>query len=74
MPDEPDDLDGCDEDFTVEDQLTDDGEQVDALTMFADVPFDDPVAVEHRRRQLVALDAHHSTGPDDVPTTGAPDA
>lgn len=45
-------LDGCAVDMTVPDQLTEDGEQTDALVMFADC-WDDPVAVEHRRIQMV---------------------
>lgn len=72
MPDaEPDDLDGCDEDFTDLAHVTEDGEQVDALVMFADV-WDDPEAVEARRVELTEWDAatHHDT--DDEPTTGSP--
>jgi len=66
-------LDGCDVDMTVEDQLTEDGEQTDALVMFADV-WDDPTAVEYRRRELTAWAAALHSPPDDLPTTGAPDA
>lgn len=47
-----DDLDGCDLDFTVEDQVSGDGEQVEALVMFADC-WDSPEAVERRRVELV---------------------
>jgi hypothetical protein len=72
MSDPTDDaqLDGCDVDMTRPDQLTEDGEQTDALVMFADC-WDDPAAVEQRRRDLIALD----TPPADTePTTGAPHA
>lgn len=51
-----DDLDGCDLSFDDPNTNTQDGEQVDALAMFADV-WDDPDAVEERRRQLVEWDA-----------------
>jgi hypothetical protein len=70
VPDEPSDLDGCDLDFAQEDQVTEDGEQVAALAMFADV-WDDPDAVDQRRRDLISIDLPQA---DDVPTTGAPDA
>jgi hypothetical protein len=69
MPDDAQ-LDGCDEDFTLVDQLTEDGEQVDALVMFADC-WDDPRAVYQRSQELISLNLSQ---PDDVPTTGAPDA
>jgi hypothetical protein len=45
-------LDGCDVDATTADRLTEDGEQTDALVMFADC-WDDPAAVEARRAELV---------------------
>jgi hypothetical protein len=51
MPEDDAQLDGCDVDMTVEDQLTEDGEQTDALVMFADC-WDDPEAVERRRQEL----------------------
>lgn len=66
-------LDGCDVDMAVEDQITEDGEQTDALVMFADC-WDDSDAVEVRRRELVAWDAATQNAADDTPTTGAPDA
>lgn len=55
MPDEPDDLDGCDLDFTEPDQVTEDGEQTAALVMFADVDWTDPEAVERRKQELLDL-------------------
>lgn len=69
---EPDDLDGCDLDFTVLDQLSADGNETDALVMFADC-WDDRDAVEQRRRELIewAAGGHHDT--DDQPTTGGLD-
>jgi hypothetical protein len=68
------DLDGCDADMTDPAQITEDGEQVDALLMFADVQWDDEDAVEERRRALLELGAAEHPGTDDQPTTGAPDA
>ena len=65
-------LDGCSVDMTKADQLTEDGEQVDALAMYADCWGDDE-AVESRRRQLIELGAASQHPPDDLPTTGAPD-
>jgi hypothetical protein len=47
------DEDGCDLDFADPEHITQDGEQVDALVMFADC-FDDPVAVEQRKAELEA--------------------
>lgn len=55
-PDEPDDLDGCEVDFTVEDQLTEDGDQTLALVLFADC-WDDPDKVIERRAELTVWDA-----------------
>lgn len=46
-----DQLDGCDVDMTVENQLTKDSD-VDALVMFADC-WDDPAAVEQRVQELI---------------------
>ncbi len=46
-----DDLDGCELEFADTDQVTEDGEQRDALVMFADV-WDDPDAVEARKDEL----------------------
>jgi len=51
----PDDLDGCELDFDDASKNTRDGDEIDALVMFADV-FDDPAAVEARRRELVEWD------------------
>lgn len=51
MPDEPDDLDGCEVDMTDPVHLTGD-DDVDALVMFADC-WDDPDAVEQRRAELI---------------------
>jgi hypothetical protein len=45
-------LDGCDVDATDPEYLTEDGDQTDALVMFADV-WDDPAAVETRRAELI---------------------
>lgn len=52
------DLDPCgdDVDFTDPAHVTEDGEQTDALVMFADV-WDEPDAVEQRRAELVDWDA-----------------
>jgi hypothetical protein len=50
-PNEPDEPDGCDLDFTEEAHLTQDGEQTDAVVMFADC-WDQPEAVERRRTEL----------------------
>jgi hypothetical protein len=74
MPDDrPDDadLDGCDVDATVEDQLTAD-DQIAPLVMFADV-FGDDDAVEARRTELIEWDAALHPDADTEPTTGAPD-
>lgn len=62
---QPDDahLDGCDVDMTVEDQLTEDGEQTNALVMFADC-WDDPKAVEQRRVELIEWSAALKGGED----------
>lgn len=49
-----DEDDGCDLDFTDPEHVTQDGEQVDALVMFADC-WDDPAAVEQRKTALEAL-------------------
>jgi hypothetical protein len=68
------DVDGCDVDMTDPAHLTDDGEQVDALLMFADVQWDDPAAVEARRVELIELAAALHPDADSEPTTGAPDA
>jgi hypothetical protein len=70
LPPDDDELDGCDADMTVEDQLTSD-DQVAPLVMFADV-FGDDEAVEQRRRELMEWDAALHPGTDDTPTTGAP--
>lgn len=53
MSDDPDDLDGCDLDFTSPNEVTEDGEQTDALVMFADVDWLDPEAVERRKQELL---------------------
>lgn len=53
---DPDDLDGCELPFDDQTSNTADGEQVDALVMFADV-WDDPDAVERRRVELIELEA-----------------
>jgi hypothetical protein len=53
---EPDDLDGCSLPFDDPDLNTTDGEQLDALVMFADV-WDDAEAVERRRVELIELAA-----------------
>lgn len=66
-------LDGCDADMTDPAHLTDDGEQVDALLMFADVDWTDEGAVEARRVELVELAAALHPDADSEPTTGAPD-
>lgn len=51
------DLDPCGEiDFADPHHRTDDGEQTDALVMFADC-WDDEAAVERRKAELEALDA-----------------
>lgn len=55
MPDEPDDLDGCDLAFDDPTTNTDDVD-VDALVLFAGVQWDDPAAVEAHRRALIELD------------------
>lgn len=73
MPDDAE-LDGCDVDMDVPDRLTGDGEDQVALELYADVDFLDEAAVEHRRRQLVVLDAAAHPDHDHEPTTGAPDA
>lgn len=54
----PDDaeLDGCDVDMTDPAHVTEDGDQVLGLVLFADC-WDDPDAVEQRRQDLIALDA-----------------
>jgi hypothetical protein len=52
--DADDELDGCEIDFTDPEHLTEDGEQQDALVMFADC-WDDPEAVERRRVELIEL-------------------
>ena len=54
MP-EPDDLDGCDLDFDDASKNTRDGDEVDALVMFADC-WDDEAAVEARRAELIEWD------------------
>lgn len=56
-------LDGCDLDFVVEDQLTEDGEQTDALVLFADV-WDNSSAIEDRRRELIEWAAATQVNPD----------
>lgn len=48
---ELDDLDGCDLNFDDDQTITQDFD-LDALVMFADV-WDDPAAVEARRRELI---------------------
>jgi hypothetical protein len=53
MSDASDELDGCEIDFTDPEHLTEDGEQQDALVMFADI-WDDPEAVERRKIELEA--------------------
>jgi hypothetical protein len=53
---DPDDLDGCSLPFDDVAHNTDDGEQLDALVMFADV-WDDAEAVERRRVELVEWNA-----------------
>lgn len=50
---EPDDLDGCDLPFGVDD-MTDDAD-VAALVLYADVDFTDPAAVEARRQEYEGL-------------------
>lgn len=59
MPDDDDsidDLDPCGEiDFADPAHATEDGEQTDALVMFADC-WDDPDAVEQRKAELAAWD------------------
>ena len=47
-------LDGCDLDFGVPHQVTDDGD-VAALVLFADVEFDDPASVAERVRAYEEL-------------------
>jgi hypothetical protein len=54
--DTPGDLDGCELDFADPAHVTDDGDQVDALVMFADC-WDDPAAVERRRAELIEWSA-----------------
>lgn len=49
-----DNEDGCAVDMTDPAHITEDGEQVDALVMFADC-WDNPEAVERRKRDLEAL-------------------
>jgi hypothetical protein len=51
MPEDDAQLDGCDVDMDRPDKLTEDGEQTDALVMFADC-WDDDQAIEERRREL----------------------
>lgn len=67
-------VDGCDVDMDDPAHVTADGEQVDALLMFADVDWTDPAAVAARRRALLQLDAARHDDTDDQPTTGAPGA
>jgi hypothetical protein len=57
-PDDNDDLDPCGPEVNFADPqyVTDDGEQVDALVMFADV-FGDGAAVAQRAADLRELDA-----------------
>lgn len=54
MTEDSDTLDGCDLDFTVEDQITDD-DAVAALVLFADTEFDSPVAVQARAQEWQEL-------------------
>ncbi|HEV2928872.1 MAG TPA: hypothetical protein VGW74_09275 [Propionibacteriaceae bacterium] len=49
---EPDDLDGCDIEFNDPVTNTEDGEQVTALVLYADVDWYDEDAVEARRVEL----------------------
>jgi hypothetical protein len=65
-------LDGCDVDMTVDDQISHDGTETEALVMFADV-WDDRDAVEARRAELIEWDAATHPASDTEPTTGAPD-
>lgn len=52
----PDDLDPCDViDFTDPDHVTEDGDQQVAITLFADIDWTDPAAVEARRAEWEAL-------------------
>lgn len=52
----PDDLDGCELDFTDPAHLTEDDDQALALVLFADI-WDDPLAVAVRRIRLIEWDA-----------------
>lgn len=56
MTEDDDDLDGCELAFDDPNMNTDDGEQIDALVMFADV-WGDPDAVERRRVELTEWSA-----------------
>ena len=49
-----DDLDGCDVDMADPEHITQDGDQVTALVLFADC-WDDPEAVERRRAEWQEL-------------------
>jgi hypothetical protein len=51
----PDHLDGCEIDFADPAYVTANGEQTDALVMFADC-WDDPDELERRRAELVDWD------------------
>jgi hypothetical protein len=56
-------LDGCAIEFDDPEYNTEDGEQQDAVVMFADC-FDDPEAVEQRRAELVEWAAAVEEEPD----------
>jgi hypothetical protein len=70
MPDDSE-LDGCALDMADEDQLTEDGEQQDALVLFA-ARWDDPDAVQAQRTALIEWAAAQHPETDTEPTTGAP--
>lgn len=56
MPDDDDVLDGCELEFDTVETNTGDGEQTDALVLFAGTQWDDPEAVERQRAALVEWD------------------
>lgn len=62
MPEDDDHLDGCELEFDNAETNTSDGEQADALAMFAGVQWDDPEAVERQRVALIEWD--HATRGD----------
>lgn len=54
MPDELDELEGCEIDMTDPAHITEDGEQTTALVLFGDC-WDDPEAVEQRKAEWAEL-------------------